>query len=67
MYRQAIEPLKRVTGDDHYRQIAKLLLQARACHQRLGTAQEFTAYLAALRTDQKRKRNLMKILDQHGL
>jgi uncharacterized Zn finger protein len=67
VYRQAIEPLKQITGDDNYRQIAKLLLQARACHQRLGTAQEFTAYLSALRTEQKRKRNLMKILDQHGL
>jgi len=40
---------------------------ARACHQARGTADEFRRYLAALRTDQKRKRNLMKILDQNGL
>jgi uncharacterized Zn finger protein len=32
-----------------------------------GTADEFRRYVAALRAEQKRKRNLMKILDQNGL
>jgi uncharacterized Zn finger protein len=67
VYRRAIEPRTRVTGDGNYREIARLLLQARDCHRRLGTEGEFAEYLAALRADQRRKRNLMKILDQHGL
>lgn len=46
---------------------AILLLVARACHGARGTAAEFRKYVAALRLDQKRKRNLMKILDQNGL
>jgi uncharacterized Zn finger protein len=66
-YRRAIEPLTRLTGDGNYREIARLLLLARACHRRLGTEQEFAADLAALRTDQRRKRKLLKILDEKGL
>ena len=67
VYQRAVEPRTRVTGDDNYREIARLLLLARDCHRRLGTEDEFTAYLTALRADQRRKRNLMMILDQHGL
>ncbi|MGW4566612.1 hypothetical protein ACWEN3_30850 [Streptomyces sp. NPDC004561] len=47
-------------------QLAGLLLSMRDCH-RLGTEDEFTAYLAAPRTGQKRKRSLMTLLVQHGL
>lgn len=36
-------------------------------HEAIGTAAEFRRYLAVLRMEQKRKRNLMKILDQNGL
>jgi len=64
---QAERSLKVQTGDDNYRRIASLLLSARACHRALGTADEFRRYVAALRAEQKRKRNLMKILDQNGL
>jgi uncharacterized Zn finger protein len=67
VYCRAIEPLKQITGDGNYQQIASLLLRARTCHQELGTETDFANYLAALRADQKRKRNLMRILDQHGL
>lgn len=67
VYRMTIGALKTQTGDDNYRRIASLLLSAQACHQALGTANEFTRYVAALRAEQKRKRNLMKILDQNGL
>jgi hypothetical protein len=68
VYLKAIDPLRNQTGDRTYHQLARLLLSARACHDRLGTtAGEFTRYLAALRADQKRKRNLMKILDANGL
>jgi len=67
VYRGAIGPLKRLTGDNVYRRIAALLLSARACHEALGTADEFRRYVAALRMDQKRKHNLMRILDENGL
>ncbi|GAB2865934.1 SWIM zinc finger family protein [Actinoallomurus bryophytorum] len=66
-YRRAVEPLTRLTGDGNYREIARLLLLARDCHRRLGTEQQFEADLATLRTDQRRKRKLMKTLDEKGL
>ncbi|WP_170290432.1 hypothetical protein [Kitasatospora atroaurantiaca] len=47
--------------------MARFLLQVRSCQRALETETDFSDYLAALRADQKRKRNLMKILDQHGL
>ncbi|MEV6210038.1 hypothetical protein [Kitasatospora sp. NPDC051914] len=67
VYLRAIEPLKQITGDSNYQEIARLLLNARACHRVLGTEPDFADYVVALRADQKRKRNLLKILDQHGL
>ncbi|WP_371790742.1 hypothetical protein OG285_09595 [Streptomyces sp. NBC_01471] len=67
VYLRLIDPLKKITGDANYQQIARLLLGARECHQKLGTAQEFADYVTALRAEQKRKRNLMKLLDQNGL
>ncbi len=67
VYRTAIGSLKAHTGDDNYRRIASLLLSAQGCHQALGTDDAFTRYMAGLRMEQKRKRNLMKILDQNGL
>ena len=67
VYLRAIEPLRTQTGDSAYQQIAALLAKIRDCHQQLGTPPQFTAYLAALRADQKRKRNLIKLLDQRGL
>ena len=67
VYLGAIAGLKTMTGDPVYHRMAGLLLSARACHEALGTTEKFRGYLAALRTDQKRKRNLMKILDANGL
>lgn len=67
IYLRAIEPLRSQTGDPVYQQVAALLSKIQYCHQQLGTAPEFAAYLAALRADQKRKRNLIKLLDQRGL
>ena len=67
VYLRAIEPLRFQTGDSVYQQVAALLSKIQYCHQQLGTAPEFAAYLAALRADQKRKRNLIKLLDQRGL
>ncbi|GLY82267.1 SWIM zinc finger family protein [Actinoallomurus iriomotensis] len=67
VYRRAIESRARLTGDDNYREIARLLRSARDCHERLGTEREFAAYVTGLRTAQRRKRNLLRILDQQGL
>ncbi|GAA1070118.1 MULTISPECIES: SWIM zinc finger family protein [Kitasatospora] len=67
VYLRAIEPLRQITGDANYQEIARLLLKARACHRVLGTEPAFADYLTALRADQKRKRNLLKVLDRHGL
>jgi uncharacterized Zn finger protein len=67
LYLRAVGSLKKDTGDPVYRRMASVLLSARACHQALGTTEQFSRYLAALRTEQKRKRNLMKILDENGL
>jgi uncharacterized Zn finger protein len=67
VYRRLIEPLRSQTGDKVYEQAARLLRSARACHQALGTTAEFERYLALFRADQKRKPNLMRLLDRHGL
>lgn len=67
VYLRAIAGLKTMTGDPVYHRMAGLLLSARACHEAMGTTEKFRGYLAALRTDQRRKRNLMKILDANGL
>ncbi|MGW0883691.1 SWIM zinc finger family protein [Streptomyces sp. NPDC002671] len=67
VYLRLIEPLKEPTGDRVYDRMAQLLLNARDCHQALGTEAEFTAYLVALRAELKRRRKLMSILDRHGL
>jgi SWIM zinc finger len=67
VYLRAVEPLRSQTGDSVYAQVADLLVKIRDCHERLGTGTQFTAYLTWLRADQKRKRNLIKLLDQRGL
>ncbi|MGP3923747.1 SWIM zinc finger family protein [Streptomyces sp. 8N616] len=67
VYVRLAEPLTRQTGNAVYEQLVRLLLSIRDCHQRLGTPDEFTAYITALRTLQKRKRNLMRLMDEHGL
>lgn len=66
-YRRAIERLKPLTGDGPYREMARLLLEARACHRALGTEAAFADDLAALKAEQRRRRKLLRILDQHGL
>lgn len=67
VYTEAIKPLRTMTGDQTYQQMARLLLSVRACHETLGSMAEFRNYLAYVRMDQKRKRNLMRILDENGL
>ena len=67
VYLRTVGSLKQLTGNDVYQRMATLLLAARACHEALGTTGVFRRYVAALRMDQKRKRNLMKTLDANGL
>ncbi|MEW2082993.1 hypothetical protein [Streptomyces sp. NPDC005283] len=67
VYLRLAEPLTKQTGNQVYEQLVSLLLSARDCHRRLGTLDEFTVYATALRTAQKRKRNLMRLMEQHGL
>ncbi|MGP4049274.1 SWIM zinc finger family protein [Streptomyces sp. 2A115] len=67
VYLRLAEPLTTQTGNAVYEQLVGLLLNIRDCHRRLGTPGEFTAYVTALRTAQKRKRNLLRLMDEHGL
>jgi uncharacterized Zn finger protein len=66
-YLRLLEPLKQSTGDRAYDEIARLLRSIRACHDRLGTPEEYSRRIAALRTELKRKRKLMELLDNNGL
>ncbi|MFI1567590.1 SWIM zinc finger domain-containing protein [Streptomyces sp. NPDC020490] len=67
VYLRLAEPLTKQTGNPVYEQLVRLLLSIRDCHRRLGTPDEFTAYVTALRTAQKRKRNLMRLMNEHSL
>lgn len=67
VYRRTIDQLRTMTGNDVYHRLASLLLRARDCHVALGTTQDFRRYLVAFRTDQRRKRALLRILAEHGL
>jgi hypothetical protein len=61
VYLDAVGPPTAQTGEEAYRQIARLLLSARDCHERLGTSSEFEGYLAGLRTSQRRKRSRSRV------
>lgn len=68
VYLRLAEPLTKQTGNAFYEKLVSLLLSIRDCHRLLDTPKdEFTAYVTALRTAQKRKRNLMRLMDEHGL
>ncbi|PJE96248.1 hypothetical protein CUT44_20105 [Streptomyces carminius] len=67
VYRRALAPLVGRTGDAVYGRMTELLLSARACHRALGTEEEFAGQFAGLRAGQRRKRKLMRMLDEAGL
>jgi len=67
VYEHALAPLRTQSGEDVYRRDVELLQAIRACHAHLGTEPAFAAYLAAFRKEQRRKRNLMRLLDSVGL
>ncbi|MFE4589914.1 SWIM zinc finger family protein [Streptomyces laurentii] len=55
------------TGNAAYEALVSLLLSIRDCHHHLGTPGDFTTYVTTLRATHKRKRNLMRLMDDHGL
>ncbi|WP_431991183.1 SWIM zinc finger family protein [Streptomyces albogriseolus] len=67
VYLRLVERSKEPTGDRAYERLARLLQRVRDCHRALGTEEEFGVYFAGLRTELKRRRKLMSILDRHGL
>lgn len=67
VYLRLAEPLTKQTGNTVYEQLVGLQLSIRDCHRRLGTEDEFAVYVSALRTAHRRKRNLMRLMDEHGL
>ncbi|WP_149826417.1 SWIM zinc finger family protein [Streptomyces tailanensis] len=67
VYLRLAEPLTKDTGNEIYEQLVALVLSIRDCHRRLNTPDAFTAYVTTLRTSQKRKRNLMRLMAEHGL
>lgn len=67
VYLRLVERAKEPTGDHAYEHLARLLQGVRDCHRALGTEEVFGGYLAGLRTELKRRRKLMSILDRHGL
>lgn len=67
VYLRLATPLTRQTGNHAYGELVTLLLGIRDCHRRLGTPDDFTSYVTELRGAQKRKRNLMRLMDERGL
>ncbi|MER5445414.1 hypothetical protein ABT065_07225 [Streptomyces sp. NPDC002764] len=67
VYLRLAEPLLGQTGNTIYEQLVGLLVNVRDCHRLLGTQEDFAAYVIALRGAHRRKRNLMRLMDAHGL
>ena len=67
IYVNLIAPRTNQTGNANYAAIADLLTAARRCHDALGSSEAFEQYLRELRLEQKRKRNLITLLDERGL
>ncbi|MER7782489.1 SWIM zinc finger family protein [Streptomyces albidoflavus] len=67
VYHRLAAPLTCQTGNHAYEQLVSLLLGIRDCHRHLGTPDDFTTYVTDLRATQKRKRNLMRLMDEHDL
>ena len=67
VYRTALARLRVQTGEDVYHRALELLHGIKACHALLGQQDEFDRYLLEFRRDQRRKRNLIRLLDAAGL
>lgn len=64
VYREMIAPILKQTNNAAYAEAVKLLRKIRELMVRLELEAEFEDYLVALRVEYKRKRNLMKMLDE---
>lgn len=67
VYEDALAPLRAQTGDEVYHRCVELLEGIRVCYTLAGREDEFAAYLAAFRREQRRKRKLLTFLDAVGL
>ncbi|MEU7021607.1 DUF6880 family protein [Streptomyces sp. NPDC046203] len=67
VYLRLATRLTHQTGNHAYEQLVSLLLSIRDCHRHLGTPDDFTTYVTALRAAHRRKRNLMRLMYEHGL
>ena len=66
VYRMLIGPIVERTNNDAYAQAAGLLRRVKRLMGQLGEEGEFRQYLARIRTEYKRKRNFMKLLEKFG-
>lgn len=64
IYEKRIEPLIEQTNNAAYKAAYELLVRVRYLMQRLDRQAEFEEYIELLRTEYKRKRNFMKLLEQ---
>ncbi|MFF8030789.1 MULTISPECIES: hypothetical protein [unclassified Streptomyces] len=67
VYARPVERSRRPTGDRAHERLARLLLGVRDCRRALGAEDAFTVYLTGLRTELKRRRKLMSVLERYGL
>jgi uncharacterized Zn finger protein len=66
VYQRAVGGLLAQTGNDVYERAVELLRKVQELLHRLGREAEFASQIASIRTTQRRKRNLMKLLDAAG-
>jgi tetratricopeptide (TPR) repeat protein len=66
VYQRAVEGLLAHTGNDVYERVVQLLRKLQELLGRLGREAEFAGQIASIRATQRRKRNLMKLLDAAG-
>jgi uncharacterized Zn finger protein len=66
VYREEVARLLRYASDSVYAEAVRHLEKMHALHARLDDDDAFRAYVSEIRTVQRRKRNLMKLLDQKG-
>ena len=66
VYRMLVGPIVERTNNQAYTQAAGLLRRVKQLMGELGEEGEFRRYLSRIRTEYKRKRNFMKLLEKFG-
>jgi len=67
VYQRLVGPIIERTNNDAYREAVGLIKKTRKLMKRTGDDKEFKQYIADIRTEFKRKRNFMAMLDRAGL